>query len=468
MRPPLNTRQTLMSTAQKALEFNLDPLLYGTIAEIGAGQEVARQFFQAGGASGTIANASSAYDMSFSDAIYGRDSSGRYVTRERLQRMLEREFSMVVERVAKDRDPRSRYFAFADTVSAKKYGADSEDHGWMGVRFQHLPDAEPSQVILHVRMLDSSNTGQQAALGVLGVNLIHSTFYNLDDSGELVDSLTENLAWGRVEIDYIHMDGPAFEGVSNQEKALQLVISSLGPAVMFDASGAAVLPADMVYKRVPLIMRGTFRPFTNVHADMIRCGTDALCAELDCEREEIVLFCEMNIARHLYEGQDDVSDLLARVQMITALGFNVMVTSHLRYFRLTDYFLGQTGGRIGFVLSVHDLHTIFDDKYYEGNPGGILAAVAQLFGSDSKLLTYPNLTASGEVVTAENIQIADAEQYLYQHLLHNRRILSLAPDQASLVPFDPEAIGSQIARGDGKWMDLVPKLVRERIGELTI
>ncbi len=468
MKPTMHTRQASSSTAQKALEFNLDPLLYGSISEIGAGQEVARHFFQAGGASGTIAQTNSAYDMRFSDAIYGPDDTGRYVTHRRLLRMLEREFELVIQRVADDRAAESRYFAFADTVSAKRYGADTECHGWMGIRFQHAPGADPSRIALHVRMLDSSNTGQQAALGILGVNLIHSAFRHVDDCRELVDSLVENLVWGRVEIDYIDFDGPGFAAVDNVEMNLQLVSSSLGPVAMFDETGQAVLPADMMYRRIPLILRGTFRPFTKVHANMIECGRRSLAAELDIEPERIVLLCEMNIARYLYEDHDDVSDLQARTRMIADLGYNVMVTSHLRFFRLGEYFLTQARRRIGFLLSTADLLSIFDDQYYDGLDGGILQAMAKLFASDSKLLAYPTLTPGGAVRTVDNLSVPEAQKHLYSHLVHNRRILALDPPRDHLVPFDPDALALQIAGGDERWKEAVPELVRERIGELRV
>ncbi|MBU8869405.1 MAG: hypothetical protein KOO60_00900 [Gemmatimonadales bacterium] len=468
MNPPLNSRTPLATTLQKALEFNLNPLLYGSIVEIGAGQEVARNFFQAGGASGTIAQSSSAYDMRFSDAIYGPDDTGRYVTRKRLIRMLDREYELVIERVSEDRPAESLYFAFADTVSAKRFGVDSECHGWMGIRFQHEPGAPPSQIILHVLMLDSSNTGQQNVLGTLGVNLIHSTFKHLDDCRELVDSLNENLTWGRIEIDYLHFEGPCFNEEINRKMPLQLVSSSLGPVAMIDKRGQCALPADMMYKKIPLILRGTFRPFTNVHIDMIETGLKNLTAELKVDPDQVVLFCEMNIARHLYEGGDDLSDLQARVEMINDLGYNAMVTSHLRFFRLGEYFQKHSLRRIGFLLSVADLDSIFDNQYYEGLPGGILQAMAKLFSSDSKLLAYPNLTPGGEVRTVENLEISEDLRHLYDHLVFNRRILKLDPPRGRLVPFDPDALGGMISADDNKWMDAVPPLVRDRIGELKI
>ena len=468
MNAPLHSREPQATTLQKALEFNLNPLLYGSLVEIGAGQEVARNFFQAGGASGTIAQSSSAYDMRFSDAIYGPDETGRYVTKSRLLRMLDREYEQVIERVSEERSPESLYFAFADTVSAKRYGVDSECHGWMGIRFQHEPGAAPSQIVLHVLMLDSSNTGQQSSLGTLGINLIHSTFKYLDDYHQLVDSLVENLSWGRIEIDYIHFEGPCFDEKANQDTPLQLVSSSLGPVVMFDADGRCTLSAEMLYKKIPLILRGTFRPFTNVHAEMIETGLDHLATELKVDRDQIVVFCEMNIARYLYEDTDDLTDLQARVKMINDLGYNAMVTSHLRFFRLGEYFQKNSLRRIGFVLSVADLDSIFDDQYYEGLPGGILQAVAKIFASDSKLLAYPNLTPSGEVRTVDNLVIPEEHRHLYDHLVYNRRIMALAPPREQLVPFDPDALGGMIASGNKKWMDEVPQLVRDRIGDLTI
>ena len=468
MKPLLHSRTPQATTLQKALEFNLNPLLPGSLVEIGAGQEVARNFFQAGGASGTIAQSSSAYDMRFSDAIYGPDETGRYVTLSRLRRMLEREYDLVIERVSKDRPAESLYFAFADTVSAKRFGVDNECHGWLGIRFQHEPGAPPSQIVLHIMMLDSSNTGQQSALGTLGINLIHSTFKYLDDCHELVGSLTDNLTWGRIEIDYIHCEGPAFDEQANRLMPLQLVSSSLGPVVMIDKQGHCVVPADTMYGKIPLILRGTFRPFTNVHADMIETGMHQLASELNVDPDQILLFCEMNIARDLYEGTNELADLPARVDMINELGYNAMVTSHLRFFRLGEYFQKHSLRRIGFVLSVADLDSIFDDQYYAGLPGGILQAMAKLFASDSKLLAYPNLTPAGEVRTVANLEIPENLRHLYDHLVYNRRILALDPPREKLVPFDPDALGGMIAQGNKKWTEAVPRLVRDRIGELKL
>jgi len=255
----------------KALELNLVRSFYGSVAEIGAGQEVARHFFQAGGASGTVAKTMSAYDMKFSDAIYGVESSGRYVTRSRLESMLDKELTLVLERVSQDRPEGSRFFAFADTVAAKSYRQERECHGWMGIRFQHLPRAEPSQVVLHLRMLDSSNREQQEALGLIGINLIHAACFFPRDAERLVDSLIDGIRWGRIEVDFIELSGPCYESVDKCEIALRLVKSSLGPVAMIGREGCPVVPAESIWGKDVLLLRGTFRPLLDVHDDQSGC-----------------------------------------------------------------------------------------------------------------------------------------------------------------------------------------------------
>ncbi|MFH2000473.1 MAG: TonB-dependent receptor [Planctomycetota bacterium] len=462
------TADDMNPVRNKALEVNLDPLFYGSISEIGAGQEVARNFFHAGGASGTIAKTVSAYDMQFSDAIYGTDGTGRYVTRARLLMMLDKEYGLVIKRVAEVRPHGSRFFAFADTVAAKKYHSDDECHGWVGIRFQHNPGAAPSQVLLHVRMLDASNANQQEALGTLGVNLIHAAFVYNHDVEPLLDSLTDNLVWGRIEIDYIHFDGPGFEGVDNRKMDLRLVSSSLSPVVIFGSGGHGELPADMVHGKHVLILRGVFRPFTNVHVQMIEAGIKGFTQMLGVDEGEVVCLCEMNIARHLSEGRDDVSDLQERVGMITDLGYNVMVTSHLRYFRISEYFSKHVRRHIGFIMSVDNLLTIFDERFYDGMEGGILMGTARLFTSDTTLWVYPNLTYEGNVITVDSLQIPDQHKFLYQHLTYTRRIMPLYVPMELLVPFDPYALAAQIQTDDPRWRELVPPRIHDRITKLSL
>jgi hypothetical protein len=425
------------STRQKAWQLNNNPLIFGSIAEIGAGQEVARRFFRAGKASATVAKTVSAYDMQMSDAMYGVEQSGRYVTRSRLVNILDTEYSDIVRRVAGSRDPGSTYFAFGDTVAAKTYDKDRDCHGWMGVRFQHVSGSEPSQILLHVRMLDQINRDQQESLGILGLNLIHGAFTHSAEPEKLVDRLVDNLVWGRIEVDYIHFEGSAFAGVDNRRMNLRLVTSSLSPVAMFTPEGSAVMPADLLFKRHVLVLRGTFRPFSPVQADMIRRGLEVFTRDLATSPRNVVCFCEMNVARHLSKGTDEVYDLEDRVVALTSQGYHVMVTSHLRYFRLSEYFTRHDKRRIGLILSVDNVRAILDDKYYDSMQGGILEAMGKLFTSDTKLLVYPNLVPGrDEIVTADNLDVPEHQRFLYQHLVYNGRILALEPDVATLVPFD--------------------------------
>ena len=427
---------------QKARELNLDPQIYGTFAEIGAGQEVARQFFRAGNASGTVAKTVSAYDMQMSDAMYGVEQSGRYVTRNRLENMLDAEFEDLIKRVAKGRSPDSTFFAFADTVAAKTLDSDKDCQGWMGIRYQPNPGAAPSQVVLHVRMRDATNRDQQECLGILGVNLIYGAFKAASNPDALVDGLIQGLSWGRVEVDFIDFSGPAFEAIDNRKMNLRLVTSSLSPVVMFTPNGEASVPTDLIYRKDVLILRGVFRPFSGIQKDMVRCGIETFTEDLATSTKNVICFCEMNVAKYLSEGLDDVSDLEARVIDVTGKGFHVMVTSHFRYFRLSEYFTRHDKRRIGFILSAENLHMIFDDRYYEGMEGGILEAMGKLFASDSKLLVYPTLMpGEREMVTAKNISVPPHQKYLYQHLLNNGRILPLSPNPDTVVPFKPRVGG---------------------------
>ena len=427
---------------QKARELNLDPLIYGTFAEIGAGQEVARQFFRAGNASGTVAKTVSAYDMQMSDAMYGVEQSGRYVTRTRLENMLDAEFADLIKRVSKGRSSDNKFFAFADTVAAKTLDSDKDCQGWMGIRYQPNPGAAPSQVVLHVRMLDASNRDQQECLGFLGVNLIYGAFKTASNPDALVDGLIQDLTWGRVEVDFIDFSGPAFKAVDNRKMNLRLVTSSLSPVVMFTPNGETSVPTDLIFRKDVLILRGVFRPFTDVQKDMVRCGIETFTEDLATSDKNVICFCEINVARYLSEGLDEVSDLEARVIDVTGKGFHVMVTSHFRYFRLSEYFTRHDKRRIGFILSAENLQMIFDDRYYEGMEGGILEAMGKLFTSDSKLLVYPTLMpGEREMVTTKNIIVPQHQKYLYQHLLKNGRILPLAPNPDTVVPFKPRVVG---------------------------
>src|SRR6266536_1411672 len=331
--------QMEIGTDEKALQINLDPSKYGTFAEIGAGQEVARRFFRVGGAAGTIAKTMSAYDMTFSDAIYG--PADRYVSRVRLQTMLDHEYDLLIERLDEQFGAEKTFFVFADTVAARSFKERNESHGWLGVRFQSQPRGQPSEIIIHVRLLDEANVDQQEALGVIGVNLLHGAFYCRQPE-KLISSLQDNLPAGRVEVDMIKFSGPTFQNVDNRLMSLQLVSRGLTNAVMFKADGETVQPAEVFYKKAILVERGSFRPVTYATNDMLNGARTAFLKQCGCPERAIVVLMEMTLENLLSEGQLNHADFLARVDILGALGRPVMVSKFGEYFRLASYLARYT------------------------------------------------------------------------------------------------------------------------------
>ena len=261
----------ILSVNRKALEINLDPTIFGSFAEIGGGQEVARNFFQAGGASGTIAKSISAYDKRYSDAIYCKDkSSKRYVSRERLELMLEAEYKELTSLLTETSKTDLRFFAFADTVSTLNFKKDNISHGWLGLRFQLNAHSEPNQVIIHVRLYENDALMQQNTLGILGVNLLYACYYHWQRPNSFLISLMDNLANDRVAVTMMHMSGPDLSYVDNRLLGVQLVKNGMTNAIMFDRNGNVQEPDDMLYKKNVLIFRGSFRPVTYVSIDMLK------------------------------------------------------------------------------------------------------------------------------------------------------------------------------------------------------
>src|SRR5216117_1461418 len=359
---------------EKALQINLDPAKYGTFAEIGAGQEVARRFFRIGGAAGTVAKTMSAYDMTFSDAIYG--PAHRYVSRIRLQTMLDHEYNLLIERLDTKFGAEKSFFVFADTVAARSFKQRSESHGWLGVRFQSEPCGQPSQIIIHVLLLDATNVEQQEALGVIGVNLLYGAFYHRQ-SEELISSLHENLPLGRIEVDMIKFSGPIFQSVDNRLMSLQLVSQGLTNAVMFKADDETVQPAEIFYKKAILVERGSFRPVTYATNDMLDGARRVFLAQSNCSKDDLVVLMEMTLENLLAGGQLNHADFLARVDILGALGRTVLISRFGEYYRLAGYLFRYTNKPIGLVMGVPSLIQIFNEKYYTKLEGGILEALGR-------------------------------------------------------------------------------------------
>jgi hypothetical protein len=477
-------QKQLLTTNRKALTINLDEAKYGTFAEIGAGQEVARIFFQAGGAAGTVAKSISAYDMNFSDAIYGK--SPRYVSKERLALMLDHEYALLTERLAAQRGERTTFFVFADTVSARNYQGTNECHGWMGIRFQTEPGGPVSEIILHVRMWDKENVLQQQALGIVGTNLIYGAFYYRDNPPQFIQSLLDNLAPGRLEVDMLKFSGPAFPNVDNRLLSLHLVQLGLTNAVMFGTGGEVLQPSEVLYKKAILVERGSFRPVTHVNVDMLNCACAQFVQEPMVKGKDVVVLMEITMNNLLSDGDLDAQDFLSRVDLLSDIGFTVLISNYSEYYRLTSYFRRYTKEMIGVAMGINNLLEVFNEKYYEHLEGGILESFGRLFRNAVKLYIYPmqqaaydryiaggsladghlsssNAFASSVLINAKNLQVADHLRNLYAHLLENHYI-------DCIVGYDPTILGifsrdvlRRLKAGDATWETMVPPLVVEAI-----
>ncbi|MBI2686335.1 MAG: TonB-dependent receptor [Acidobacteria bacterium] len=451
-----------VSTHQKAARLNHDRTAYGAFAEIGAAQEVVAWFFRSGRASGTVAKSMSAYDMVVSDAIYG--PSTRYVSRQRLQSMLTHEYSLLQERLDAARGDSTKFFAFADTVATNRRSQPGNGHGWLGIRFQHEPRAEASEILIHVRLLDPVTLREQEVIGVLGVNLIYGAFYLNQQPQELISTLMDGLSRVRLEVDMIKFAGPAFAGVDNRLMSLQLVAQGLTDAAVFTATGEAVEPAEILFGRPVLLQRGSFRPVTNITLDMLYLGGERLIAERKIDEKRMVVLMEMSLKNLMPSDQVDHEDFMARVDMLGALGHPVMISNFSASHRLTGYLRRYTKLPIGHVMGLGTLRSIFQEEYYADLPGGILEALGLLLQGDTALYVYPMWDqAASAPMAAEQLDVAPNLRSLYQYLLENKRIFSLPVFDAADLPVMPAEILQRIQSGDTTWQNFVPPPVAERI-----
>ena len=475
----------LLTTTQKALTINRDVRKYGTFAEIGAGQEVAREFFHAGGASATIAKSISAYDMTFSDAIYGKSS--RYVSRERLELMLDHEYSLLVERLDEKRGDHTNFFVFADTVATRNYLGTNEAHGWLGFRFQLSPREVPSEIVLHVRMWDNQAVLQQQALGIVGVNLIYAGLYYYNDIDKLVDSLRDDAGTDRIEVDMLHLSGPRFAAVDNRLVSLRLIRSGLTNAVMFGQHRDVLQPSEVLHKSAVLVERGSFRPVTRVNVDIITAAKAMFMEEPQVKDKEVVVLMEITVKNLLGEGPFDPRDFLARVDLLAAIGFTVLISNYYEYYRLVSYFRRYTKEMVGVAMGVNNLHELFKEEYYENLDGGILEAFGRLFRNSVKLFVYPMSKSSYEsylagshglqtgdsapdsgIVDAQSVELVGRIAGLYSFVLENHLLESIKGfDPACLTVLSRDVL-AKIRAGDSTWMSMVPARVAELIQERNL
>ena len=396
----------------------------------------------------------SAYDMTFSDAIYG--PADRYVSRVRLQTMLDHEYNLLIERLDAKFGAEKTFFVFADTVAARSFKQRSESHGWLGMRFQSEPRAQPSQIIIHVRLLDQTNVEQQEALGVIGVNLLYGAFYHRQPE-KLISSLHENLDSGRIEVDMIKFSGPVFQSVDNRLMSLQLVSQGLTNAVMFKADGETVQPAEVFYKKAILVERGNFRPVTYATNDMLDGACRVFMKHCDCSEDEVVVLMEMTLENLLADGQVDHADFLARADILRALGRTVLISKFGEYYRLAGYLFRYTNRAIGLVMGVPSLMEIFNEKYYTNLEGGILEALGRMFKGGLKLYVYPMIDeTSGKLVSATQIAVARNLRSLFQYLIDNQYVQEIADYHPEYLRIHPPDVLARLQSGDGSWERMVP------------
>ncbi len=445
-----------MSTLEKALHINLDDAVYGALAEIGAGQEVVRNFFVAGGAAGTVAKSMSAYDMQVSDAIYGQEKDKRYVSQARVEKMIDREYGLVIGRLQHVRSEKTKYFAFADTVVAKGYKSDRDCHGWMGLKFQTSPLSDPCSIVLHVRMKDSSNIEQQQALGILGINLIFAAFYYTDKPEMIIESLLDNLSSARIEIDMIKFDGDYFNEVDNRLMALHLVRSGLTHSVFFTNKGEPIQAYDLLYRRNILVLRGSFRPLTKVHMDIYKCAKEKYLQQNNIKESDFLFLTELSMSHLMAFGDLDKTDFLGRVNMLCAMGFDVQISDFARFHKLKTYLSHFTKNNIGLIFGIKNLSEIFSLDTHKELTGGILEAMAELFSGGTQLYVYPKLLKDGTIRIANEMTFNKDSEYLYMHFLNNNHIVPLNSFNKDLLGVFTRDIREDMQNGDNSWRQKIP------------
>ncbi len=380
-----------LDTHHKALTLNLDPSTFGSFAEIGAGQEVARWFLVVGGASGTVAKTISAYDKEVSDDLYG--SGSRYVSKQRLEAMLDNEWTQLLAELEKTRGPRTRFFSFVDTVSARNFAGTNDPHGWIGLRFQSQPEGPPNDVLMHINMRDPANILQQEAVGILGVNLIYAAFYELQNWESFLQGVAQDVVRERIEIDYIDLRGPAFETWDRRILLAHLVSAGFAEAVFFSSKGTAVPPTEVLYKRAVVLAPGYFgrvdAAHAQVHARLLPSAIQALRHELgEIKSEPAGFFCLTAAPLAPDQAPPDIPGLLRRIDALLATGGDVLLFRQRELYHMTALVNRYTTAPVRFVVGLSLIIRAFEDPY--GNlQGNRLEALARLFAQNVRIYAYP-------------------------------------------------------------------------------
>lgn len=456
--------ENIPSIRSKALRINLNENIYGTFAEIGAGQETVRNFFRAGGASGTVAKTMSAYDKDFSDAIYGVEEDGRYVTESRLQKMLTHEFDLIEERIDRVKHPNRLFFAFANTVATIDFAKKYKGHGWVGLRFQIDPTEPYNEITLHIRFHENDAQLQQVTLGKLGVNLIYGAYYKYDEPNKLLRYLYDHIDQDKIEIDTINFYGPRFESVDNRLMSLQLIKNGMTDAVMFDASGYNVLPAKILYKKNILALRGSFRPVTKVNIDMFKHSYKMFLNENRVDKNKTEVIFEITLSNLRADGEIDEEDFMDRAKLLCSLGHTVMISNFQEYYKLVEYFARYTKLRMGLAMGVSNLIDIFDEKYYRHLSGGILEAFGKLFFKDLKVYLYPMKDSeTGEYINSENLKVHPRMKELYKFFKYNGKVVDIKDYNPEHMDIFSREVLQMIEENKDGWEEMLPAGVSETI-----
>jgi hypothetical protein len=457
--------EQIPSIKDKALRINLNEHIYGTFAEIGAGQETVRHFFRSGGSSGTIAKAMSAYDKDFSDAVYGIEADGRYVTENRLKKMLTFEGKLIEERLSREKHPNKLFFSYANTVATIDFAKQFKGHGWVGVRYQIEPDEAYNEIILHIRFKETDARLQQETLGILGVNLIYGAFYKYNDPKRLLRYLYDHLDKDQLEIDTINFSGPRFADVDNRLMSLQLVKNGMTDAVMFNPEGKNILPAAILYKKNLLALRGSFRPVNNVNMDMYEKSLKMFLEENKVEKDNTLVIFEITLSNLRSDGEIDERDFMDRAELLCSLGQTVMISNFQEYYKVVEYFANYTKARMGLAMGVNNLVDIFDEKYYRHLSGGILEAFGKLFYRDMKVFLYPMLDENGVLMNSDNLKVHPRMKELYKFFKFNGKVVDIADyDPHNLEVFSREVL-KMINQGLPGWEHMLPAGIPEIIKE---
>lgn len=451
------------SVEAKALRINLNKYIYGTFAEIGAGQEVARHFFRSGGASGTIAKTISAYDKNFSDNIYGEEDDKRYVTEARLNKMLDHEMQLLEERISREENPNKMFFTYANTVTTIDFAKKFKGHGWMGIRYQVDPKQPYSEITLHVRFHQTEARLQQEVLGLIGVNLVYGAFYKYQEPKKLLRYLYDNIDEDAIEIDTINFKGPLFEGVDNRLMSLQLVRNGMTDAVMFNPEGNNILPARELYKKNILALRGSFRPVTRVNIDMFEKALDAFIHESEVEEEKTVVIFEITLSNLRAQGEIDEKDFMDRAKLLCSLGHVVMISNFKEYYKLVDYLSQYTKKQMALSMGVNNFVEIFDEQYYQDLGGGILEAFGKMFYNNLKVYLYPMKDDNGTVINSTNLKLHPRMKDFYKFFKYNGKVVDIFDFEEEYLNIFSRKILQQIRDGEPDWEKHLPEGIAELI-----